>query len=213
MYCKKCGKRAPEGAEVCECGAKLQIDEYCGGFWGLLGKNSPSEAAQTPPAVLPQTRPAEPVPPNVRPAAGEPDVGAGKQKKGPRRSPFFPLMNLVLRLVLVVLLILILQTLHSLKNDITERQSRLESQLESVCETVQEIQTELEERKLPAPEQPSGNEHSALEEEPAAFAEEPQENGSADAAEDAGQPENSPADAEAENGLPENGAVDAEEKS
>lgn len=40
MYCKKCGFKLTAGSRVCaECGTDNANVEYCGGFWGLVGKN------------------------------------------------------------------------------------------------------------------------------------------------------------------------------
>lgn len=39
MFCLKCGAKVPQGMKQClKCGAPIE-DEYCGGFWGLVGEN------------------------------------------------------------------------------------------------------------------------------------------------------------------------------
>ena len=43
MYCRKCGCRMPDGAVKCpDCGTDAKGNEYCGGFWGLVGKENMS---------------------------------------------------------------------------------------------------------------------------------------------------------------------------
>lgn len=40
MFCHKCGGKLKENSKTCpECGAPVSGNEYCGGFWGLAGKN------------------------------------------------------------------------------------------------------------------------------------------------------------------------------
>lgn len=39
MYCRKCGYRLVSGEKICQnCGESAVSAEYCGGFWGLVGK-------------------------------------------------------------------------------------------------------------------------------------------------------------------------------
>lgn len=39
MFCKKCGMRCDSSLETCaNCGHPIGGDEYCGGFWGLVGE-------------------------------------------------------------------------------------------------------------------------------------------------------------------------------
>ena len=38
MFCNNCGKKIKAGAVRCSCGAPVEQMEYCGGFWGLVGK-------------------------------------------------------------------------------------------------------------------------------------------------------------------------------
>lgn len=41
MYCSNCGCKVHEDEKVCsDCGASLYSVEYCGGFWGLVGKRN-----------------------------------------------------------------------------------------------------------------------------------------------------------------------------
>ncbi len=48
MYCSKCGCKIHAGEDVCSnCHAALNNVEYCGGFWGLVGRNIPEEKAVT----------------------------------------------------------------------------------------------------------------------------------------------------------------------
>ena len=48
MYCSKCGCRIHAGENVCSnCRTVLNDTEYCGGFWGLVGRNIPEDKAVT----------------------------------------------------------------------------------------------------------------------------------------------------------------------
>ena len=38
MFCNNCGKKIKAGSSRCSCGAPVEQMEYCGGFWGLVGK-------------------------------------------------------------------------------------------------------------------------------------------------------------------------------
>lgn len=49
MYCLKCGKKISLGEEQCsECGTKISGNEYCGGFWGLVGEDNKIERNSKP---------------------------------------------------------------------------------------------------------------------------------------------------------------------
>lgn len=132
MYCKKCGKKAPSGAKVCECGAVLQIDEYCNGFWGLVGKE-PSAAPPSNPR--PQETPHQP---------GESPISGRPKRKAPpaKHTYLFPLVALVLRITIVILLVVCLCVLNGLKDRMTEDFGRMER----IC---QKIYTEMAEENVP----------------------------------------------------------------
>ncbi len=43
MFCLKCGRALPPGAERCPaCGESADTAEYCGGFWGLTEHGAPA---------------------------------------------------------------------------------------------------------------------------------------------------------------------------
>lgn len=45
MFCKKCGMKCDSSRETCvNCGYPIAGDEYCGGFWGLVGEKPPVAA-------------------------------------------------------------------------------------------------------------------------------------------------------------------------
>lgn len=49
MFCEKCGRKLPAGAERCPaCGESAEIAEYCGGFWGLTEGGAPAQAQPQP---------------------------------------------------------------------------------------------------------------------------------------------------------------------
>lgn len=46
MYCRKCGYRLVSGEKTCQnCGEPAAFAEYCGGFWGLVGKEGAGKAS------------------------------------------------------------------------------------------------------------------------------------------------------------------------
>lgn len=46
MYCRKCGYRLVSGEKTCQnCGEPATSAEYCGGFWGLAGKEGAGKEA------------------------------------------------------------------------------------------------------------------------------------------------------------------------
>ena len=59
MFCNNCGKKIKPGALKCSCGAPVEKMEYCGGFWGLVGKNPKSSSSAPHPDTLSRNEIAE----------------------------------------------------------------------------------------------------------------------------------------------------------
>lgn len=49
MFCKKCGMKCDSSHAACaNCGYPTGEEEYCGGFWGLVGEKPPVPAVRKP---------------------------------------------------------------------------------------------------------------------------------------------------------------------
>lgn len=145
MFCRKCGIKLNAGEKTCRnCGASVELAEYCGGFWGLVGEEKKTDV--TVPSAQKETPVREPVkekPPVKETAVAVPTPKTRKTNSagGKKKAALWQLISLVL----LILLLLQMGKANRCSLAAEKIQTQYES-LKVLCETIEKQNEALNEK-------------------------------------------------------------------